>query len=70
MDGKTCRRATLARNGAGSVQRCTCGTVHLTIGPATLRLPPEAVAALRELLSDAAAVMARAGGRSPDRLPH
>lgn len=45
-----CRRELLARSETASVERCACGTVHLTIGPLTLRLPPSAVESLASTL--------------------
>ena len=70
-DEQECRRATLARNAAGSVQRCTCGTLHLSIGPATLRLPSNALGALRDLLRNAAEAASSGSEAPPARgLPH
>lgn len=35
------------------VERCGCGSIHLTIGAITLRLVPEAFAALSGILDEA-----------------
>lgn len=49
-ESSTCFRHLLARSEVASVERCTCGTIHLTIGPLTLRLPPSAVESLASTL--------------------
>lgn len=41
-----CARTNLAVTESCLVQRCSCGHIHLSIGPITLRLPPEAIAGL------------------------
>jgi hypothetical protein len=46
-----CSRHRLAAGPYGEVQLCSCGAVHLHIGALTLRLPLEAVAELRSMLS-------------------
>jgi hypothetical protein len=51
----SCHRHLLARTPVGAVEFCRCGAVHLSIGGVTLRLVPDAVAQLAELLADAAA---------------
>lgn len=48
-----CRKSTLATNGAGKVELCSCGTTHLTIGSLTVRLPAAAIPALKDLLETA-----------------
>ena len=48
-----CRRTTLAEGRAGRVELCSCGTVHLSIGGVTVRLPAAAVRALRDMLDEA-----------------
>lgn len=48
-----CRRKTLAASAVGRLELCTCGTVHLLVGPVTLRFPTGAIAALRDLLDEA-----------------
>lgn len=51
-------RTTLVSNGPFRVERCPCGTVHLTIGAVTVRLPPAALEPLTDTLM-----------RAADRLP-
>lgn len=46
-----CDRHRLAAGPYGEVQLCSCGAVHLHIGALTMRLPLEAVAELRSMLS-------------------
>jgi hypothetical protein len=33
-----CRRETIAKGPGSAVERCTCGSIHLTIGAVTVRL--------------------------------
>lgn len=40
-DRHTCGRELLARGCVGSVERCSCGTLHIGLGPFSLRLSPE-----------------------------
>lgn len=51
----SCPRHLLARSPVGAVELCHCGAVHLSIGGVTLRLIPEAIPQLAELLADAGA---------------
>ncbi len=48
-----CKRHILARNAMGSVEGCSCGAVHLCLGPFTLRLEVPAFLALGELILQA-----------------
>lgn len=36
-----CFREVIARGCVANVERCTCGTLHLLLGPFSLRLSPE-----------------------------
>lgn len=46
--------ALLAQSEVCSVERCRdCGTIHLHLGHATMRIPPDGFAALCETLLDA-----------------
>jgi hypothetical protein len=47
-----CVRELLAATPAGQLERCSCGTFHLTIGAVTVRLTAEACAALAVCLDD------------------
>lgn len=50
----TCRERTiLAKADIGRLELCSCGTVHLSIGPITMRLPAAAIPRLRDLLETA-----------------
>ena len=49
------QRAVLAADGAIRLERCACGTLHLTIGPATLRLDDDTAASLLSVLASARA---------------
>jgi hypothetical protein len=46
-------RACIASQGACRIERCTCGTVHLTFGALTLRLNQDAFESLAALLDEA-----------------
>jgi hypothetical protein len=46
-------RRLIAQNPAASVEVCGCGTVHLTIGPVTLRLQPGALDDLGHAIDEA-----------------
>lgn len=54
IDRKTCTRRTLATGEFTIVERCSCGSVHVTIGAVTLRLAGAAIPSLAATLSDAA----------------
>jgi hypothetical protein len=53
MPSHPCHREILARSPVGLVERCSCGLFHLTVGPATLRLEPEVLAAVASMLQQA-----------------
>lgn len=40
MSRQDCDRETLAQSCVGFVELCSCGSVHLGIGPMTLRIEP------------------------------
>ncbi|MBX3185293.1 MAG: hypothetical protein KIT72_16520 [Polyangiaceae bacterium] len=39
----TCHRTRVAESGMATVEACSCGTLHLNLGPLTLRLTREAL---------------------------
>jgi hypothetical protein len=54
-----CVRTLLSgKRGLGSVEQCSCGSVHVTIGAVTLRLAACALPALAELLTEGSAALA------------
>jgi hypothetical protein len=54
-----CHRTLLSgKRGLGSVEQCSCGSVHVTIGAVTLRVTACALPALAELLSEGSAALA------------
>jgi len=53
MESRSCTRKTLATGEFGMVERCGCGSIHLTIGAVTLRLAPDVLPVLAGLLADA-----------------
>lgn len=64
-----CVRTLLSgKRGLGSVEQCSCGSVHVTIGAVTLRVAACALPALAELLSEGTAALA-ARERKVDEAP-
>jgi hypothetical protein len=47
-------KRTLASSGFAVIEECSCGSIHLTIGAVTLRLPPSALQPLAAALGQAA----------------
>jgi len=58
MHTRECQRRLLARGGFAVVELCNCGALHLSIGAVTLRLAPEALPELTQVINDAAREMA------------
>ena len=58
MDGRECHRRLLARSGPAEVAACTCGHLHLSVGPVTLRLDEGVLHALWGTLGEALAKLA------------
>ena len=54
MTMKPCTRRTVATGEYAMVEQCTCGAVHMTIGPVTLRLAASAIGPIAATLSEAA----------------
>jgi hypothetical protein len=50
-----CGRVRVAEGEVAAVDRCRCGTFQVHLAALTLRLAPEALASLRETLSEAIA---------------
>lgn len=67
MQRTSCSRRTLAVGDFAVVERCTCGSVHLTIGAVTLRLAASAIAPLADTLAEATHAMTVEHARA--RLP-
>ncbi|WP_375745146.1 hypothetical protein NR800_10390 [Corallococcus interemptor] len=53
MLGQGCCRAVLARGPCAEVTRCSCGHIHLAVGPVTLRLEEDVLRALGHTLVEA-----------------
>jgi len=49
-----CRHQVLSEKGALRVTRCSCGHVHVSIGPVSIRVEDETVPALSDLFDEAA----------------
>ena len=67
MHDETCHRDVLSSAPIGSIALCPCGTIHLTIGAVTLRLVPEAMVELAELVGRAAVELATRTARRAGR---
>ncbi|MFZ5476507.1 MAG: hypothetical protein ACOZNI_06980 [Myxococcota bacterium] len=52
---RPCVHSDLARGPLGSVEACSCGAVHLCLGPFSLRLDPPAFLSLCDLVDRARA---------------
>lgn len=62
-----CVRTLLSgKRGLGSVEQCSCGSVHVTIGAVTLRVAACALPALAELLTEASTALAARERRMDD----
>lgn len=49
-----CRKQLLARCPLGQVETCSCGHVHLHVGPFTLRVEPHSFLVLAGMVAEAA----------------
>ena len=72
MASRECHRETLAESPVGSVDLCSCGSVHLCVGPVSLRIDPQAFLELgrmvdvaRERLHRGPRAVALGAGRRP-----
>jgi hypothetical protein len=54
QSSRACSRRVLATGETTLVEQCSCGHVHLTIGGVTLRLDPESLPPIADVLGDAA----------------
>jgi hypothetical protein len=53
MLGQGCGKTVLARSPCAEVTRCSCGHIHLMVGPVTLRLDEEVLRALGLTVTEA-----------------
>ena len=53
MPPSPCRRTVLARGPSAEVARCTCGHIHLSLGPVTIRLDEDTLHATWHTVGDA-----------------
>ncbi len=60
------QRSLLADGPLCRVEGCACGTVHVSFGPITLRLRPEAVESIWTTLGDAIGALRRRERRACD----
>lgn len=61
------QRSPLAEGPFCKLELCACGTVHLSLGPLTLRLRPEVVESLWTTLGDALGALYRRHQACPQR---
>ena len=52
----SCKKTTLSSHGSFSVERCSCGTIHLHIGALTLRIEGRSLDQLALTLDEAASI--------------
>ncbi|MEL6340314.1 MAG: hypothetical protein AAFQ65_10425 [Myxococcota bacterium] len=56
MSKKSCKRQELlAKNDFGHISQCGCGVAHINLGPMTIRIPADGLAAVAELFAQAVA---------------
>jgi hypothetical protein len=48
-----CQRTQLAQCDYGRIEQCTCGTLHVSSGPVTVRVDKAALAALANMFAEA-----------------
>ena len=60
MSSPTCCRTLLARGPSAEVARCSCGHIHLSLGPMTIRLDEETLHAVWHTMGDALRALAEA----------
>ncbi|QSQ13624.1 hypothetical protein [Myxococcus landrumensis] len=53
MLGQGCGKKVLARGPCAEVTRCTCGHIHLAMGPVTIRVEEEVLRAIGVTLAEA-----------------
>ena len=58
MEKQICHRRPLSTGSFCSVELCDCGSLHLSIGAVTLRLAPDALAAIAEVVGEGARELA------------
>ena len=68
MSMSPCCRTVLARGPSAEVARCSCGHVHLSLGPVTIRLDEDTLHAAWHTVGDALRAMAeeRSGAAAPE----
>jgi hypothetical protein len=40
---QSCKQETLSQHNCFQISKCSCGVLHLSIGPMTIRLSPESI---------------------------
>ncbi|ATB31694.1 hypothetical protein [Melittangium boletus] len=65
MPMPTCCRTILARGPSAEVARCSCGHIHLSIGPVTIRLDEDSLHAAWHTVGDALRALSEGARRAP-----
>ena len=58
MSAPPCCRTLLARGPSAEIARCSCGHIHLSLGPVTIRLDAETLHAAWHTMGDALRALA------------
>lgn len=65
MTPATCQRTILASNPGSEVARCSCGHIHVSLGPVTIRMDEDTLHTAWHTLGDALRVLAGLPSPSP-----
>jgi hypothetical protein len=60
----SCHRTILAAGEACLIEQCSCGHIHFTVGPITMRLEPAALGSLAETFATASRTACGANGQA------
>ncbi|WP_257454396.1 hypothetical protein [Archangium lipolyticum] len=66
MPTPTCCRTLLAHGPSAEVARCTCGHIHLSLGPMTIRMDEDTLHAVWHTMGDALRALSRAPERTAE----
>ncbi|QRN95034.1 hypothetical protein JRI60_39015 [Archangium violaceum] len=66
MPTPTCCRTLLAHSPSAEVARCTCGHIHLSLGPMTIRMDEDTLHAVWHTMGDALRALASPPAAPPE----
>lgn len=69
MLGQGCCKTVLAQGPCAEVTRCSCGHIHLSLGPVTIRLEEEVLKAIGLTMAEALRNLGVPEGRSSEAGP-